>query len=71
LHGAETIAGPTQTLCAEVVANPIDKLTAVLAWVVGYVSGVNNLSKADFLKGKTVKQASRFSSARFATNTPK
>ena len=51
LDAAETMAGPTQTLCAEVFASPYDKLTAVQAWVVGYVSGVNEVSKADFLKG--------------------
>jgi hypothetical protein len=46
-----TIIGPTSHICREVMADKAG-LTLSLMWVAGYVSGVNNLTKVDFLKGK-------------------
>jgi hypothetical protein len=41
--------------CSEVAAGPTEKTAAVLMWAVGYISGVNNLTSVDFLKGRDME----------------
>jgi|SRR5665213_1589312 len=48
---ADTMIGPITHICRDVTKTP-ENAHLTLMWVVGYVSGVNNLSKVDFLKGR-------------------
>jgi hypothetical protein len=53
-YAAETI-GPANMLCREVNAGPGEKTAAIVMWAVGYITGENNLSSADFLKGREME----------------
>lgn len=50
---ADTMIGPITHICRDVTQTP-ENAHLTLMWVVGYVSGVNNLSKVDFLKGRAM-----------------
>ena len=49
-QSAETIIGPISHICRDVTADK-ERASLTLMWVTGYVSGINNLQKADMLKG--------------------
>jgi hypothetical protein len=56
-RAGETIIGPTTKLCREVtteLSEDTAKGSLSIMWVVGYVSGVNSLTPADFLKGRDI-----------------
>ena len=52
-QSAETIVGPIAHICRDVTAD-MERASLTLMWVTGYVSGVNNLTKVDFLKNKDI-----------------
>ena len=54
-YAAETIVGPTNMLCRETNAGPAEKTAAIAMWAIGYISGVNNLTPIDFLKGRDME----------------
>jgi hypothetical protein len=54
LKAAETMLRPTFHICRDVTAST-ENAGLTLMWVVGYVSGINNLSKVDFLRGRSME----------------
>lgn len=53
-RSAETMLGPTFHVCRDVTRN-MEGASLTLMWVVGYVSGLNNLSQVDFLRGRSME----------------
>lgn len=52
---ADTMIGPVDHLCKDVTASQ-NRAGLTLMWATGYISGVNNLSKVDFLRNKGIEQ---------------
>ena len=48
---AGTAIGPITKLCREVSSEPPEKMGLSIMWAMGFVSGVNAVNRADFLKG--------------------
>jgi hypothetical protein len=51
-RAGDTAIGPVTKLCREVSSEPVEKMSLSVMWAIGFVSGVNAVNRADFLKGR-------------------